>query len=240
MNTHIWSILGFMLMLFTASITFSAIRDKAYIAQKKAPSLEWNELVAGVIIIFLGFILRLCFLNDFQGGIFTSDEQLISVIYSSAITHHEPARNGATHLGYALALNWWYSLFGFSALSARCFSATLGIIGLASFMILVWKTLSLRPALWATAFSSISLFGIYFSKLSLETGWVLFFPPCIGLLLVIAKERYSLANAIAAGVIFSFAIFSYPGILLATCVFIASTGLVLLYRFIKTPSFHFF
>lgn len=235
MINNVWTISGFLVTLVTASFAAFVIKGNGCIEQEKKLPLGWDELCVGIGILIVGLLLRWCFLGNFMGGMFTSDEQLISVIYTSAIAHLEPARNGATHIGYAIALNWWYGLFGFSALTARCFSATLGTVGLASFGILLFKTLGSRPALWGTAFASISLFGIYFSKLALETGWVLFFPPCIGLLLVFAKERRNPAFGIVAGALFSFSLFSYPGIILSTLILSASICLVITYRYIKTP-----
>ncbi len=235
MINYIWTISGFLIMLVAASFAAFVIKDKDYREHEKKPPIGRDELFVGIGILIAGLVLRWCFLGNFLGGIFTSDEQLISVIYTSAIAYHEPARNGATHLGYALALNWWYGLFGFSALTARCFSATLGTVGLVSFGILLFKTLGSRPALWGTAFASISLFGIYFSKLALETGWVLFFPPCIAILLVFAKERRSPSFGVVAGALFSFSLFSYPGIILSTFILLASICLIITYRYVKTP-----
>ena len=174
-----------------------------------------QEIIVALLIIGVGLVLRISFLDEFQGGRLTSDENLTSVVYTSAIAHGEPTNNGATHLAYALALDLWYQVFGFTPIVARALSATLGIISLTFFFFGLRSVAGVRLALWSAAFLSVSLHGVHFSKLALEMGWLLFIPPIVFFFLITASQKRSPALAAIAGLVFSLGMFSYPGFLLA-------------------------
>lgn len=215
-NLNLWNLSSWVIALALTVIIFREHR-------RSLPSFEFLhtlparlEILAALLFIAVGLILRFAFLGEFFEGRLTGDESLTSVIYTSAVVHGEQARNGATHLAVALALDFWYQLFNFTPLAARAFSATLGAVSLVCFFLGLRRAAGTRLALWSTAFLSVSLYGIYFSKLALEIGWVLFIPPVVFFLVLSATPTRSVLLSASAGLVFSLGLFSYPGVLLAT------------------------
>jgi hypothetical protein len=187
------------------------------------------EFYTAIILICVGLFLRFAYLDEFLGGKLTSDENLLTVIYLSTVVHGEPSVHGATHLACALTLDLWYQLFGFTPYTARAYAATMGAIGLLGLYLGILGALGKRTALWGTAFLSVSLFGIYFSKVAFDVGWVTMVYPVTFALIVWSLRKRSYLLAACAGLFASFGVFSYPGIILAA--FAILLGLAATYTF---------
>ena len=191
------------------------------------------ELLLALAFTSMGLVLRFAFLDEFQAGHLTSDEYRLAIIYVSTIVNNELARGGATHLAFARGFDLWYQTVGFTPLLARSFSAFLGVVSLGCFFFGLLKVAGIRMAIWSTTFLSISLFGVYFSKLALETGWAIFIPPIVFLLLV-TGSRHRLFFVAVSGFVLSLGIFSYPGLLMAIAAVIM--GLSICYFIVKQKS----
>ena len=235
MNINPWTLSAWSIAL---ALTFVIIREHRRsspdFALADTPPVR-TEILAALLLIGVGLTLRFAFLGEFFGGRLTGDEQLAPFIYTSTVVHGEEARNGATHLTLALALDLWYKVFNFSPLAARALSATLGTISLIFFFLGLRLAAGIRLAMWSTAFLSVSLYGIYFSKLAFEIGWVLFIPPILFFLLVSAYQKRSPLLSASAGLMFSLGLFSYPGVLLATISVIAGMAISYLIFRRKAP-----
>jgi len=218
-------------------IVFEMRRSKEHNLSALTEQLSHIELGLALSLIAIGLVLRLAFLNEFEAGRLTSDENWIAVGYVSKIVHGEPVRGGATQLAFARALDIWYQSVGFTPLLARAFSATLGVISLVAFYAGLRKVSSNRLALWSTAFLSTSLFGIYFSKLALETGWAIFVPPVMFLLFISGRSIRPIL-ATVSGIVFSLGIFSYPGLLMAAAAVAAGTAISFIIRDRTYPERH--
>ena len=216
MKSEYWRFLAWIAAAGLAAIVASAHRRKLG-STRAAPIADAGavEQLVAFSIIAIGIFFRFYRLDDFFAGRLSSDENLLSVIYVSTVVNGEAAAHGASHLACALTLDVWYRLFGFTPYVARAYMATLGGIGLLFFFLGLRRMSGYRVALWSTAFLSISLQAVYFSKVAFETGWVLFVMPLLGYLLALAVQRRSISWAAAAGSVFSLGIFSYPGFILA-------------------------
>jgi hypothetical protein len=197
------------------------------------------EIMLAITLTSMGLILRFAFLDEFQAGRLTSDEHRLANIYISTIVHNELARGGATHLAFARSLDFWYQTVGFTPLLARSFSAFLGAVSLVFFFFGLRKVAGVRLAMWGTAFLSISLFGIYFSKLAIETGWAIFIPPVVFYFLVVGGKFKFLAVA-ASGFFLSLGLFSYPGLLMAIIAIIIGICISFLISKSYRSNFQFF
>ncbi|MBI4345359.1 MAG: hypothetical protein HY553_00785 [Elusimicrobia bacterium] len=172
-----------------------------------------RELAACVLLLAAGLFLRLSGLDGPARAGLSSDENFVSVVYVSSVVSGEEARNGASLLGYALTLDAWYRLFGFTPTIARAYAATLGLAGLAGLFGALSATLGRRHAAWATALLSVSLGAVHFSRLALDMCWTV--PAfCLGWAgAAWAWRLRSAALAAATGVFGSLAVFTYPGVL---------------------------
>ncbi len=232
-----WSLSGWAIAL---ALTFIILRvhprSPPDFSLASAPPAKL-EILAALLLIAVGLIVRFSFLGEFFGGRLSGDEYLAPFVYTSKVVHGEAAQNGATHLTLALAFDLWYKTFNLSPLAARALSATLGTISLIFFFLGLRRAAGTRLAMWSAAFLSISLYGVYFSKLALEIGWTLFIPPIVLYLLVLASQKRSALLAASAGLVFSLGLFTYPGFLLATISVIAGMAIsFIIYRRKAAPS----
>lgn len=236
MGVNLWILSAWLVAFALAFVIFREHRRSLPDFASVNASPARLEILAALVLIAVGLTLRLAFLGEFFGGNLTGDEHLATIITSTTV-HGERTRDGATHLTMALGLDFWYQVFGFSPLAARALSAALGTISLIFFFLGLRRAAGFRLALWSTAFLSVSLYGIYFSKISFDIVWALSLPPVVFFFLISAWQNRSALLAASAGLVFSLGLFSYPGFMLATISVIA--GMVishLVYRRNAEPS----
>ena len=148
-------------------------------------------------------------------------EQLHNLIYS------------LEKLVYALMLDAWLHIFGFSVTAIRSLSTFASIMGVGFWFLSLHLLYGQRIALWASALLSLSVFGIYFGRLSTEMYCVLFYVPLCLLIYAYWKRRPSSVIAACGGVVVGLALFTYPGFLLALVATIGGLTATLLWSFIN-------
>lgn len=216
MTIEIWRVLGYLIAFVIATAIFVAFLRNRPIRYSDSPLVATKgEVIVAVSVIGIGILLRVNFLTEFQGGLLTSDENMMSIAYTSGIINGEHVRSGAGKIIYALVLDAWLHLFGLSVTAIRSLSTVASIAGIVFWFFSLRLLCGQRTALWASALLSISVFGIYFGRLSLEIFWTIVFAPLCLLFYAYWKFHPSRLKAALTGSVVALGLFTYPGSLLA-------------------------
>lgn len=130
----------------------------------------------GLALLMTGVWLRVSALRTFEGGLLTSDENWAGVIYVSDFVHRlETYRNfGASHSTFAYTIDRWNQSFGFEPAATRRVTVALGLATLALCLLAFCSLTTRSLALLTTGLLSVCPFAVFFSRLALEPGYVLF------------------------------------------------------------------
>ena len=214
LSIEAWSYIGYINTAVLAIVILPYIfRD---VPSPKVEVTQPGLIEVGFIacVIVLGLVLRLFFMEEFEAGKLTSDEAWMSIYYTANIVGGEPVRTGATKIVFSLVFDLWHHLVPFTASWSRGLSALLGILGILAVYFWAAASFGIRIALWTAALSCVSLYGIYFSKLSLEIIWALVIPPLVLLLVGKKWNRFSGVSFFFAGCVAAAGMFTYPGTIL--------------------------
>ena len=237
MTIEIWRALGYLIAAVITTAIFVAFLRNRPIRQNDSPlAASKGEIIVVITVIGVGLLLRANFLTEFQGGFLTSDENMMSIAYTSGIINGEHVRSGAGKIIYALVLDAWLHLFGLSVTAIRSLSTVASIAGIVFWFLSLRLLCGQRIALWASALLSISVFGIYFGRLSLEIYWTIVFAPLCLLFYAYWKLHPSRLNAALAGSAVALGLFTYPGSLLALLAILCGLAAALLLFLITASS----
>lgn len=229
MSPFYWQLSSWLVAGLTALILFERLPNHpAPIKHRPGSTLPPAQLLVLFLLMAGGLFLRLAFLEEFQDNLFTSDEMIIAVAYVANVIHMEPNFEGSSNLPFALGLHGWYTLFGFSALSARSWTTLIGLMGLPCWFFAVRLWTGTAIAAWSTALAAVSLHGIYFGKLAHGLGTPLLLIPLLILLGTLAFRRTSCGLSLLAGTILGITLFSYP----STHLFLGALGMGLTLAFV--------
>ncbi len=236
MPIEIWKAYGYFITVVSAVvISIAFARNRSPATDIRSSAITKGEITVTIALIGIGLFLRANFLTEFLGGQLTSDENMMSVVYTSGIVNGEHVRSGAGKIVYAIVLDAWLLLFGFSVTSIRALSTVACIVGIGFWFLSLRLLHGKRIALWASALLSISIFGIYFGRLSLEVFWpVVFIPICL-LIYASWQAHPSLGIAALGGAFVAFGLFTYPGFLIAMIAVFAGLAATWLWAFVKLP-----
>jgi len=237
MPIEIWRAIGYFIAVVIAGAIYMAYLRNGSNAIKDSPLVATKgEVIVAVTLIGIGFLLRANFLAEFQGGKLSSDENMMSIVYTSGIINGEHVRSGAGKIVYALILDAWLHLFGLSVTAIRSLSTVASIAGIVFWFLSLRLLCGQRIALWASALLSISFFGIYFGRLSLEVYWTIVFAPLCLLFYAYWKLHPSRLIAALAGSVVALGLFTYPGSLLALLATLSGLAAASLLFLITTSS----
>jgi len=237
MPIEVWRASGYVIaIVITAAIYTVFLRNGSNFIKNCSSVATKGELIAAVTLIVVGLLLRANFLTEFQGGELTSDENLMSIVYTSGIINGEHVRSGAGKIVYAILLDAWLHLFGFSVTAIRSLSTVASITGIIFWFLSLRLLCGQRIALWASALFSISFFGIYFGRLSLEIYLTIVFAPLCLLAYAYWYLHPSRLTAALAGSVLALSLFTYPGSVLALLAILCGLAAASLWFFVTITS----